>query len=87
MKHFRRWFYFLLAPVCLGAVTAAAQNQNPNQGMPAAPMVEIFGCTYNGDNDLEDLIAVSNRWNGSAGDSRPPVTSSIRHGSTRSCPP
>jgi hypothetical protein len=44
----------------LGLVSAAsAQEQAPQP----TPVVEIFGCNYNGSNDMADLQAVTTRWN------------------------
>ena len=62
MNQKNKWLSVLFAPALLWAGTVAAQIPLPNQGQPA-PMVEIFGCNYTGDNGMEDLLAVTERWN------------------------
>ena len=46
------------APLLLAAA-ASAQEQAPQP----TPVVEVFGCTFNGTNDMADLQAVTTRWN------------------------
>jgi hypothetical protein len=62
MKQKKRWLYLLIAPASLAVGTVAAQQQLPNQGQPA-PMVEFYGCNFIGDNGMDDLLAVAERWN------------------------
>ena len=38
---------------------ASAQEQVPQP----TPVVEVYGCTFNGTNDMADLLAVTSRWN------------------------
>jgi hypothetical protein len=47
-----------LAPLVLVG-TASAQEEAPQP----TPIVEVFGCTFNGSNDMADLQAVTTRWN------------------------
>src|SRR3970040_2129084 len=51
-------------PIVFGCATvvildaAVAQEEAPTP----TPVIEIFGCTYNDGNDMEDLLAVTARW-------------------------
>ena len=47
-----------LAPFVL-VNAASAQEQAPQP----TPVVEVYGCTFNGTNDMADLQAVTTRWN------------------------
>ena len=52
-------------PIAVGCATvlildtAVGQEEAPTP----TPVIEIFGCTYNDGNDMEDLLAVTARWN------------------------
>ena len=46
---------------CCWIGSAAAQNQGA--GQPPAGMVEIYGCNFNDGSGMEDLLAVTARWN------------------------
>jgi hypothetical protein len=61
MKNHTKWICVLVGPALLGATSLWAQDAG--QGQAQAPMVEIYGCNFIGDANMEDLIAVSNRWN------------------------
>lgn len=39
------------------------RNAGQGQGQAQTPMVEIYGCNFIGQADMDDLIAVTNRWN------------------------
>jgi hypothetical protein len=49
------------APLVLAAA-ASAQEQAPATPEPT-PVVEVFGCNFNGSNDMADLQAATARWN------------------------
>jgi hypothetical protein len=47
----------LVAPLALVSTVGAQEAEQPT------PIIEIFGCTYSGSNDIADLRAVAARWN------------------------
>lgn len=61
MKKFSGWICLLFGATMFWGAHAVAQNQASAQ--PPVPMIEIFGCTFIGDNDMDDLLAVTARWN------------------------
>jgi hypothetical protein len=54
---------FAFSSVCLAALALASAVSAQEAAQQPTPVVEVFGCTFKGSNDMADLQAVTARWN------------------------